>query len=63
LGTLLGGSKTESLTGYQIGAVVASAEIIDTIEQVVAFSGPRTSGAAWRCCGRPSRASRLPARW
>jgi aspartate/methionine/tyrosine aminotransferase len=39
--TLLGGSKTESLTGYRIGAVVASAEIVDAIEQVVAFSALR----------------------
>jgi aspartate/methionine/tyrosine aminotransferase len=39
--TLLGGSKTESLTGYRIGAVTASAEIVDAIEQVVAFSALR----------------------
>jgi aspartate/methionine/tyrosine aminotransferase len=39
--TLLGGSKTESLTGYRIGAVVASAEIVDAVEQVVAFSALR----------------------
>ncbi len=39
--TLLGGSKTESLTGYRIGAVVASAQIIDAVEQVVAFSSLR----------------------
>jgi aspartate/methionine/tyrosine aminotransferase len=39
--TLLGGSKTESLSGYRIGAVVASAEIIDSVEEVVAFSALR----------------------
>jgi aspartate/methionine/tyrosine aminotransferase len=39
--TLLGGSKTESLTGYRIGAVVASTEIIDAVEQVIAFSALR----------------------
>jgi aspartate/methionine/tyrosine aminotransferase len=39
--TLLGGSKTESLSGYRIGAVVASPEIIDVVEQVVAFSALR----------------------
>ena len=39
--TLLGGSKTESLTGYRVGAVVADAEIIDAIEQVIAFSALR----------------------
>jgi aspartate/methionine/tyrosine aminotransferase len=44
--TLLGGSKTESLTGYRIGAVVASAEIIDAVEQVVAFSALRAPAYA-----------------
>jgi aspartate/methionine/tyrosine aminotransferase len=39
--TLLGGSKTESLTGYRVGAVMASAEVIDAVEQVVAFSALR----------------------
>jgi aspartate/methionine/tyrosine aminotransferase len=39
--TLLGGSKTESLTGYRIGAVVAGAEITDAVEQVIAFSALR----------------------
>jgi aspartate/methionine/tyrosine aminotransferase len=39
--TLLGGSKTESLSGYRIGAVAASPEIIDVVEQVVAFSALR----------------------
>jgi len=39
--TLLGGSKTESLTGYRVGAVVADAEIVDAIEQVIAFSALR----------------------
>jgi aspartate/methionine/tyrosine aminotransferase len=39
--TLLGGSKTESLTGYRVGAVVADAEIADAIEQVIAFSALR----------------------
>jgi aspartate/methionine/tyrosine aminotransferase len=39
--TLLGGSKTESLTGYRVGAVVADAEITDAVEQVVAFSALR----------------------
>jgi aspartate/methionine/tyrosine aminotransferase len=39
--TLLGGSKTESLTGYRVGAVVADADIIDAVEQVIAFSALR----------------------
>jgi len=44
--TLLGGSKTESLSGYRIGAVVASAEIIDAVEQIVAFSALRAPAYA-----------------
>jgi aspartate/methionine/tyrosine aminotransferase len=44
--TLLGGSKTESLTGYRVGAVVASAQIIDAVEQVVAFSALRAPAYA-----------------
>jgi aspartate/methionine/tyrosine aminotransferase len=44
--TLLGGSKTESLSGYRIGAVVASAEIIDSVEEVVAFSALRAPAYA-----------------
>ena len=39
--TLLGGSKTESLTGYRVGVAVASAEIVDSIEQVVALCSLR----------------------
>lgn len=35
--TSLGGSKTESLSGYRIGLVVAPADIIDGIEQVLAI--------------------------
>jgi aspartate/methionine/tyrosine aminotransferase len=44
--TLLGGSKTESLSGYRIGVVVSSAEIIDAVEQVVAFSALRAPAYA-----------------
>jgi aspartate/methionine/tyrosine aminotransferase len=44
--TLLGGSKTESLSGYRIGAVVASAEIVDSVEEVVAFSALRAPAYA-----------------
>jgi aspartate/methionine/tyrosine aminotransferase len=40
--TLLGGSKTESLTGYRVGVAVASDEIADAIEQVVAISALRS---------------------
>jgi aspartate/methionine/tyrosine aminotransferase len=39
--TLLGGSKTESLTGYRVGVAVASDEIADAIEQVIAISALR----------------------
>jgi aspartate/methionine/tyrosine aminotransferase len=44
--TLLGGSKTESLSGYRIGVAVGSAEIIDAVEQVVAFSALRAPAYA-----------------
>jgi aspartate/methionine/tyrosine aminotransferase len=44
--TLLGGSKTESLTGYRIGVAVASADIADAIEQVVAISALRSPAYA-----------------
>ena len=40
--TLLGGSKTESLTGYRVGVAVASDEIADAIEQVIAISALRS---------------------
>lgn len=39
--TVLGGSKTESLTGYRVGAVVASAAVADAIEQMTAFTALR----------------------
>lgn len=35
--TSLGGSKTESLSGYRIGLVVAPPDIIDAVEQVLAI--------------------------
>lgn len=35
--TLLGGSKTESLSGYRVGVVVAPEAVIDAIEQVMAI--------------------------
>ncbi|MEO5744629.1 MAG: aminotransferase class I/II-fold pyridoxal phosphate-dependent enzyme, partial [Terracoccus sp.] len=35
--TLLGGSKTESLSGYRVGVVVSSAPVIDAVEQTLAM--------------------------
>ncbi len=51
--TSLGGSKTESLSGYRIGLVVAAGEIIDAVEQVLAI-----------CCLRaPAYSQRVLAHW
>ena len=35
--TMLGGSKTESLSGYRVGMVVGSAAVIDAVEQMLAM--------------------------
>ena len=35
--TLLGGSKTESLSGYRVGVVVGSASVIDAVDQALAM--------------------------
>ncbi len=35
--TLLGGSKTESLSGYRVGVVVGPAGVIDSVEQMLAM--------------------------
>ena len=51
--TLLGGSKTESLSGYRVGTVVASADVIEAVEQVVAFSALRA----------PAYSQHVLARW
>lgn len=51
--TLLGGSKTESLTGYRVGIVVGSAVVIDAVEQVTAI-----------CCLRaPAYSQHVLTRW
>lgn len=51
--TMLGGSKTESLSGYRIGVVVAPAEIVDAIEQVMAMT----------CLRAPAYAQHLLTHW
>ncbi len=51
--TLLGGSKTESLSGYRVGVVVAGSAVIDAIEQVMAM-----------CCLRaPAYAQHVMTKW
>ncbi len=51
--TLLGGSKTESLSGYRVGVTVGPAEVIDAVEQVMAM-----------CCLRaPAYAQHVMTRW
>ena len=51
--TMLGGSKTESLSGYRVGAVVAGAAVIDAIEQMMAMS----------CLRAPAFAQHVMTRW
>ncbi len=51
--TLLGGSKTESLSGYRVGVVVSSGPIIDAIEQALAMM----------CLRAPAYAQHVLTRW
>ncbi len=51
--TMLGGSKTESLSGYRVGVVVAAAPVIDAIEQMMAMS----------CLRAPAYAQHVMTRW
>ena len=51
--TMLGGSKTESLSGYRVGVVVAGAAVIDAVEQVMAMS----------CLRAPAYAQHVMTRW
>jgi aspartate/methionine/tyrosine aminotransferase len=51
--TLLGGSKTESLSGYRVGVVVSSGPIIDAIEQALAMM----------CLRAPAYAQHVLSRW
>jgi len=44
--TLLGPSKTESLSGYRIGVAIAPAELVDTMEDVLAITALRAPGYA-----------------
>ncbi|OFE14373.1 aspartate aminotransferase [Humibacillus sp. DSM 29435] len=51
--TLLGGSKTESLSGYRVGVVVSSAPVIDAVEQTLAML----------CLRAPAYAQHVLTRW
>ena len=51
--TMLGGSKTESLSGYRVGVVVASDVVIDAVEQVIAMM----------CLRAPAYAQHVLTRW
>ena len=42
--TLLGPSKTESMSGYRVGVAVGPAPVIDTMERVVSLASLRTAG-------------------
>jgi len=51
--TLLGGSKTESLSGYRVGMVVGPAPVIDAVEQMIAML----------CLRAPAYAQQVMTRW
>ena len=51
--TMLGGSKTESLSGYRLGLLVASAPVIDAVEQVLAMM----------CLRAPAYAQHVMTKW
>jgi aspartate/methionine/tyrosine aminotransferase len=44
--TLIGPSKTESMSGYRVGAAIGPADVIDAMEQVVSLASLRTAGYA-----------------
>lgn len=44
--TLLGPSKTESMSGYRLGAAVGPRDVIEAMEQVVSLASLRTAGYA-----------------
>jgi aspartate/methionine/tyrosine aminotransferase len=44
--TLVGPSKTESMSGFRLGAAVAPAPVIDTMERVLAMASLRTAAYA-----------------
>jgi aspartate/methionine/tyrosine aminotransferase len=51
--TMLGGSKTESLSGYRVGMVVAPAGVIDAVEQMLAML----------CLRAPAYAQHVMTKW
>ena len=42
--TLIGPSKTESMSGYRVGAAIGPAPVIDAMEQIVSMTALRTGG-------------------
>lgn len=44
--TLVGPSKTESMSGYRVGAAVGPRELVDAMEQVISLTSLRTGGYA-----------------
>jgi aspartate/methionine/tyrosine aminotransferase len=44
--TLLGPSKTESMSGYRVGVAVGPAPVVDAMERVVSMASLRTAGYA-----------------
>lgn len=44
--TLVGPSKTESLSGYRVGAVVGRPDVLDAVEQTLAMTSLRAPAYA-----------------
>ncbi len=44
--TLIGPSKTESMSGYRVGVAIGPGGVIDSMEQVISFAALRTGGYA-----------------
>jgi aspartate/methionine/tyrosine aminotransferase len=42
--TLLGPSKTESMSGYRVGAAIGPSDVIEAMEQVISLASLRTAG-------------------
>ncbi len=42
--TLIGPSKTESMSGYRVGAAIGPREMIDSMEQIISLAALRTGG-------------------
>ena len=53
--TIMGPSKTESLSGYRLGVAFGPAHLIDRMEKLQAIVSLRAPATARRCCAPGSR--------